>query len=118
MLRIVLLSAVVLGVVYSLPEGVQTVLKGHAQPLSRGQAARLVLARAILMEPRLIIIDGILDRIDESTIDSLLKEITGPKAPWSLLVLTHESHIMEYFSKAYRLQHGSLVDHTKERTSK
>ena len=104
--------------VYSLPEGVQTVLKGHAQPLSRGQAARLVLARAILMEPRLIIIDGILDRIDESTIDSLLKEITGPKAPWSLLVLTHESHIMEYFSKAYRLQHGSLVAHTKERKSK
>ena len=94
--------------VYSLPNGVQTELKGHAHPLSRGQAARLVIARAILMEPRLMILDGILDGIDESTIDSLLGELTGEHAPWSLLVLTHESHILEHFPKAYRIKNGSL----------
>jgi len=31
--------------IYSLPDGLQTILKGQAEPLSRGQAARLVIAR-------------------------------------------------------------------------
>lgn len=95
--------------VYSLPQGVKTILKGHAHPLSKGQAARLVIARAVLMEPRLMILDGILDGIDESTIGSLLGELTGPHAPWSLLVLTHESNILEHFEKAYRITDGRLA---------
>ena len=95
--------------IYSLPDGLQTILKGQAEPLSRGQAARLVIARAILMDPRLLIIDGVLDGIDENTVGGLLANITGPTAPWSLLVLTHESDIVRRFSKAYRLEHGTLV---------
>lgn len=94
--------------IYALPAGLQTTLKGQAEPLSRGQAARLVIARAILMEPRLMIIDGVLDGIDESTIGSLLSELMGPKAPWSLLVLTHESELLANFPKAYILEGGRL----------
>lgn len=95
--------------IYALPEGLQTMLKGQAEPLSRGQAARLVIARAILMDPRLLIIDGVLDGIDENTVGDLLANITGPDARWSLLVLTHESDIVRKFPQAYRLEHGTLV---------
>ena len=95
--------------IYSLPEGLQTTLQGQPEPLSRGQAARLVIARAILMDPRLIIIDGMLDGIDESTVAGLLAELTGSKARWSLLVLTHERSVAHHFSKSYQLQQGKLV---------
>ncbi|MEY4669416.1 MAG: hypothetical protein RL518_2115 [Pseudomonadota bacterium] len=95
--------------IYGLPEGIQTVLQGQPEPLSRGQAARLVIARAILMDPRLIIIDGMLDGIDESTVAGLLKELTGPRARWSLLVLTHEKTVAQHFTKAYELHEGRLV---------
>jgi ABC-type bacteriocin/lantibiotic exporter with double-glycine peptidase domain len=96
--------------IYSLPDGLQTVLQGQAEPLSRGQAARLMIARAVLMDPRLIIIDGILDGIDESTVAGLLQELTGPKARWSLLVLTHEQSVAHLFSKSYQLHKGKLVE--------
>jgi len=95
--------------IYSLADGLQTVLQGQAEPLSRGQAARLMIARAVLMDPRLIIIDGILDGIDESTVAGLLQELTGPKARWSLLVLTHEQSVAHHFSKSYQLHNGKLV---------
>lgn len=95
--------------IYALPDGLQTVLKGQAEPLSRGQAARLVIARAILSEPRLLIIDGVLDGIDETTVGGLLREITGPKATWTLLVLTHEGSVLPYFPKSYRLERGKLL---------
>ena len=95
--------------IYALPDGLQTVLQGQAEPLSRGQAARLMIARAVLMDPRLIIIDGMLDGIDESTVEGLLNELTGPTARWSLLVVTHETTIAQHFSTSYRLHEGSLV---------
>jgi ABC-type bacteriocin/lantibiotic exporter with double-glycine peptidase domain len=94
--------------VYALPDGLQTVLKGQAEPLSRGQAARLVIARAILMEPRLMILDGILDGIDEDTAVELLSELTGPRAPWSLLVLTHEQAIARHFDTSFVLVEGKI----------
>lgn len=95
--------------IYSLPDGLQTVLKGQSEPLSRGQAARLMIARAILMEPRIIIVDGVLDGIDETTVGPILRELTGPKAPWSLIVLTHESEIMQHFENSYVLEGGVLL---------
>jgi putative ABC transport system ATP-binding protein len=101
--------------IYALPEGLSTVLKGHAEPLSRGQAARLVIARAILTDPRLMIIDGVLDGIDETTVGGLLENLTGPKAPWSLLVLTHESAILDHFPEAYVLESGTLVPREEAR---
>ena len=95
--------------IYALPDGLATELKGQAEPLSRGQASRLVIARAILSDPRLMIIDGVLDGIDETTVGGLLENLTGPKAPWSLLVLTHESGILDHFPKAYVLDNRTLV---------
>lgn len=108
--REALRMAGVLEDVYALPNGLQTFLKGQAEPLSRGQAVRLAIARAILMEPRLVIIDGILDGIDESTVGQLISELTGPTASWSLLILTHESHILRHFTDRYLLQDGRLVE--------
>jgi ABC-type bacteriocin/lantibiotic exporter with double-glycine peptidase domain len=106
--RDALTMAGILEDIYALPDGLQTILQGQAEPLSRGQAARLVIARAILMEPRLMILDGILDGIDESTVSGLLQELTGARAPWSLLVLTHEENVARHFSTSYNLRGGKL----------
>ena len=95
--------------IYELPDGLQTQLKGQSEPLSVGQAARLVLARAILLEPRLLVIDGVLDKIDEGALAPLLQELMGPKATWSLLVLTHERTILKHFSRTFVLEQGALV---------
>lgn len=94
---------------YSLPEGLATYLKGRVEPLSRGKAARLMIARAILMEPRLMIIDGLLDGIDEQTVGYVLSQLTGQNAPWTLLVLTHDSSLLRWFQRSYVMEAGRLI---------
>jgi ABC-type bacteriocin/lantibiotic exporter with double-glycine peptidase domain len=98
--------------IYALPEALQTILKGQAAPLSRGQAARLVLARALLQEPRLLVIDGLLDGIDEKIVSPLLMKLLHDSANWSVLVLTHEVHIVRFFDRSFVLDQGKLSSTT------
>ena len=95
--------------VYQLPDGLQTVLKGQSEPLSVGQAARLVLARALLLEPRLLVIDGVLDGIDEEALRPLLDQLASSKTKCSLLVLTHEKELLRHFPRSFFLCEGTLV---------
>jgi ABC-type bacteriocin/lantibiotic exporter with double-glycine peptidase domain len=94
--------------IYELPEGLKTVLKGAFGPLSRGQVELLMIARAILSDPRLIVIDGSLDGVDEARIDPLLAELTGSKARWSLVVLTHDKYVAKHFVRCFQLTQGRL----------
>jgi len=95
--------------IFELPEGLKTVLKGAFGPLSRGQVERLMIARAILSNPRLIVIDGSLDGVDEERVEPLLAELKGAKARWSLVVLTHDKDVARHFSKCFELRRGELV---------
>jgi putative ABC transport system ATP-binding protein len=94
--------------IYALPEGLKTVLKGQWGPLSRGQVERLMIARAILMDPRLLIIDGSLDGIDEAALGPLLEQLSGSASRCSVLVLTHDRNVLSFFPKKYELQQGGL----------
>lgn len=95
--------------IFELPDGLKTVLKGAFGPLSRGQVERLMIARAILSNPRLIVIDGSLDGVDEERVEPLLAELKGAKARWSLVVLTHDKDVARHFSKCFELRRGELV---------
>ncbi|KAL0266197.1 UNVERIFIED_CONTAM: hypothetical protein PYX00_011914 [Menopon gallinae] len=63
--------------VSNLPQGLQTPLSERAQDLSGGQRQRLMLARAIVGEPRLLFLDDFVARLDIKTaheVVSALKE--------------------------------------------
>jgi putative ABC transport system ATP-binding protein len=96
--------------VFSLPNGLRTVLKGPSGVLSRGQAERLMIARGLLMSPRLMIIDGSLDGVDENKIDLLLEQLTGSRAPFTLIVLTHDRSVWKRFSRRLEVSNGQLCE--------
>jgi ABC-type bacteriocin/lantibiotic exporter with double-glycine peptidase domain len=98
--------------VFGLPNGLRTVLKGPSGVLSRGQAERLMIARGVLMNPRLMIIDGSLDGVDENKIDLLLSQLTGPKCPSTLIVLTHDRAVWRQFSRRLEIRNGKLHEAT------
>jgi putative ABC transport system ATP-binding protein len=96
----------------SLPEGMNTWLKGTAQPLSRGQGHQLMIARAILQRPRLLILDGSLDSIDEIHRKTVLSSLITGKTPWTLLVFTHDDEVLCEFPRSYQLTNGTIVSLT------
>ena len=68
-----------------LPEGLDTVLHPHGRPLSYRQACRLMIARAIAGRPRLIVLDGALDQIDQQDEQELAEMLFATEAPWTVI---------------------------------
>jgi ABC-type bacteriocin/lantibiotic exporter with double-glycine peptidase domain len=76
-----------------LPENLNTVLQTGGAPLSTTQAQLLMLARAIVGRPRLLLIDGTLDALGERLLEQPLAAILAPNAPWTVVVATHRQEI-------------------------
>ncbi len=88
-----------------LPLGLHTPLATGGQPLSDSQAQRLVLARAVVGKPRLLIIDGALDRHGPATRRALMESLARPDAPWTLLVITNEADVLSRCGRVITLGH-------------
>lgn len=76
----------------SLPLGVETELAPTGAPLSESQARRLVVARALVVQPRLMLVDGALDRLElpPAKFEALLDHLFAYDAPWTLLVVSDD----------------------------
>ncbi len=80
----------------ALPDGLATELHPSGRPLSSGQAIRLMVARAIVGQPRLLVVDRTLDRLDVAspsgaqTLDALF----DPAAPWTLVCISDDATLL------------------------
>lgn len=83
-----------LPLIQSLPDGLETLLTPTGRPLSSSESLRLCLARAILSQPRLLILDGVLDVLDMSESPELLDTLFAPMAPFTLLVASSDAEVL------------------------
>ena len=89
--------------IMSLPKGIHTQLWPGGSPLSLGQANRLMLARAIVGRPRLLILDETLDNMDPSLRQKVLPSILGTGINWTMIVITHSDEVAKLCDRVIRL---------------
>ena len=96
--------------VLALADGLSTRLHPNGRPLSSRQAWRLMVARAIVGQPRLLVVDGVLDRIDHSEErEQLLQLLFDEHARWTLVCVTDDPVLLARCSRVVRLNAGRLV---------
>jgi ABC-type bacteriocin/lantibiotic exporter with double-glycine peptidase domain len=76
-----------------LPQGVGTPLASDGLPLSANDVSRLSIARAIAGKPRLLLINGMLDRLDLRSCPQLVESLFDRAAPWTLVIVTARDDI-------------------------
>lgn len=96
------------GTVTRLNQGTATDLLGDGTPLSSGERARLAVARAIVTNPRIVVIDGLLDELAPEDTHSILDTLGAPEAPWTLLVLTRDRQLGRRLDRTLLLADGQL----------
>lgn len=95
--------------ILALPEGLQTTLTGGGSPLTGTQAVRLVIARAIVGNPRLLIVDDVLDRIgDPELLERIRSALFAPDAPWTLVCVTNRPEVLAHCDRVVELREGVI----------
>lgn len=74
-------------------EGVNMRLNLGGAPLSGSQRTRLLLARALVQRPRLLLLDDLLDALDKKSVQEVLPAIFDKKLPWTIVVATRDPAI-------------------------
>ncbi len=71
-----------------LPQGLDTIIGADGSPLTKNQWRQLMIARAIVGRPRLLLIDGLLDCLPDDEADAILTKLIMPGRPWTLILVT------------------------------
>lgn len=95
-----------------LNDGLETVITPTCKFFSYGEMLRIALARAIISNPGLLIIDQTFDGVDSDSQEKLLNILLADEFPCSILAFTHDMQIARFFDKSYFLKEGqlSLID--------
>ncbi|MDP8566414.1 peptidase domain-containing ABC transporter [Methylophilus aquaticus] len=87
-----------------LEHGIETELTDFGAPLTYTQLQRLMLARAIIGKPDLMIIDGLLDGLAQHELDQVLNLLKRQETDWMLIVTTRFQHIAQQFQQVLQLE--------------
>ncbi len=93
-----------------LPEGLGTRLGGARNPISAGQAQRLVLARAIVATPKLLVLDEAFESIESIAKSAILAELSRPDRPWTLIVASHDPADVIHCDRVYEIRGGTVTE--------
>lgn len=81
--------------VLALSKGLETTLQSGGYPLSNSQCARLMIARAIVSKPRLLLIDRTLDSLPQRMRQTIWDRLRDAKQPWTMIIVTHDPKMIE-----------------------
>jgi putative ABC transport system ATP-binding protein len=74
----------------ALPDGLSTQVTGHTGQFTLSQTLRLLLARAIVTRPYVLIVDGTLHSIVPSIRETILRRLSSKDEPWSIIFVSND----------------------------
>lgn len=92
------------------PDGYETVLVAEGLDLPRSVRVRLLIARAIVRRPRLLIIGGALEQLESQLAKQIIDEITDRKYGWTFVVASNDPRIARLCDRVGVLHQGKLTE--------
>jgi ABC-type multidrug transport system fused ATPase/permease subunit len=96
------------GFIADLPQGYATVIGDQGVKLSGGQRQRLALARALLKNPAVLIMDEATSMFDPEGERELIRECREVLSSRTVILITHRPESLKLADRIFRLAEGGL----------
>jgi len=90
------------------PEGIEHILDQGVGSISTGEAARLAIARALLMSPRVLLLDEVTASLSQDLERRVLERIRAAFGRMTIVIATHRLQTMELVDDVMVLENGGL----------
>lgn len=93
-----------------LPKGMKTRLISSGRNLSKGQAQRLMIARAIVDRPKLLILDEAFTGIEERSKLVILEALLHRENQWTVIDISHDAEVVMRSHRVLVLANGHIIE--------
>jgi ABC-type bacteriocin/lantibiotic exporter with double-glycine peptidase domain len=90
--------------------GMNTLLDPEGKKVPRNIKERILLARAIAVKPKLLILEDPLEHFEASEKSSIIEALTKPENPWKILVTSVDPVWHKYIANFLHIEKGRLID--------
>ena len=94
----------------SLPQGYQTMVGERGITLSGGQKQRISIARALVNQPNVVVLDDCLSAVDTQTENFILAQLDTFLADKTSLIITHRIFSLQSFDMILVMENGEIVE--------
>ena len=94
----------------TLPDGYDSRVGQRGRSLSGGQRQRLAVARALVRDSRVLVLDEPTTGLDTSARDALLAPLARLMSGRTTILISHDPAVMARADRLVRLEHGILVE--------
>ena len=91
-------------------EGYDTVVGERGVALSGGQKQRISIARALMMEPNLLILDDSLSAVDAKTEEAILQSLKAERANATTIITSHRLSAIQHANIILFMEEGTVVE--------
>ena len=101
--RVLVATLALLAIASSLPQGLDTIVGEAGSRLSGGQRQRLVLARALLAERPVLVLDEPTAHLDAASAEQLMNDVLDAAGDRTVLLITHRAEGLDRMDEIVRL---------------
>ncbi|MEK9629921.1 MAG: ATP-binding cassette domain-containing protein [Nitrospinota bacterium] len=87
-----------------MPLGLETLVLDGGNSLTPSQRIRVLLARAIITRPSLLILDGAIHEVPARIREPILNRLSSNECPWTLIVVTTDPNIEKYVDSSLNMK--------------
>ncbi|WP_299780890.1 peptidase domain-containing ABC transporter [uncultured Formosa sp.] len=92
------------------PQGLSTILKPEGKQVPYTVIRKILIARALVKQPKILIFEDPLDHFPKDEAERIIKLLTSPEKPWSLIIVSNSEHWKDTCNKQITLKNGNIIN--------